>query len=82
VFNGCKNNNTLIISKDVRAKARRAKALVAHTNSLAHPRASQPTWGRGGEGIGAKSKSNKVDDTPITKNKATTYICVRKRCFA
>jgi hypothetical protein len=53
VFNGCKNNNALIISKDTKVKVRKEKTLVAHTNSLAHFKANSIPlmWGRGGEGL-------------------------------
>jgi hypothetical protein len=62
VFNGCKKNNALIISKDVRVKARREKTLVAHRNSLAHPKANSiPTnvgEGRGGDRAKMKIKQS------------------------
>jgi hypothetical protein len=79
---GCKAGNALIIFKHAKIGAKGAKTLITHANSLACFRVkfhfNQGTRGA----IEAKSKSSKVVDMPITKEKASTYAYVRthKRC--
>lgn len=79
---GCKARNALIIFKHAKVGAKGTKALIASAKSLAWFKVkfhfNQSTRGA----IEAKSKSSKVVDMPITKDKASTYACActHKRC--
>jgi hypothetical protein len=83
MFNECKVNYVLIASKDAKVGARGARTLMAHVNSPMCPKAKLCISQRRGKGaIRVKSKSNKIGDPPIIKNKINTYICAHKRCFS
>ncbi len=80
--NRCKASNALIIFKHAKVGARGAKALIACANSLACLRVKFHISQRTRCAIEAKSKSSKLVDMPIMKDKASTYAFARihKRC--